>query len=108
MNKEEILAKSRAENRGRDEADLDTERKGAWIVWPVAFIAVLTVGVIDLHVLRKADYGMLMVLGLAMCIWFFYKYRMLKKKHELLVAITYILWTLFFLTAWLLQLLKVW
>ena len=107
MNKEEILAKSRAENRGRDEADLDTERKGAWIGWAVGIIGTLLVSLIDRIILGDFDYGLMLIFFLMGSVVFFYKYHMLKKKLWLLVALCYAFSTVLFLTAWLLQLLKI-
>ena len=108
MDKETILMRAQAENRGRDEADLEAQRKGAWIAYIVGIVAMIAVNIINAAVLGRVDHGANTVICLMACIAFFIKYRMLKKRHELVVALIYGALTLMFLAFWLLQLLKVW
>ena len=43
MNKEEILAKAQNENNGKDIADLDAQKKGAYIGYFVGIIGILLI-----------------------------------------------------------------
>ena len=108
MDKEAILSKAQAENRGRDEADLEAQRKGAWIAYLVGITGMIAVNVINGVVLKTVNHGPNFIICLMAAAAFFIKYRMLKKKHELIVAIIYGGLALMFLAFWLLQLTKVW
>lgn len=107
MNKEEILAKSRAENRGRDEADREAQRKGTWLAYLIGMVGMILVNLINGAVLKRVNHGANAVICLMTFVAFFVKYRALKKRHELIVALVYGALTLLFLVLWLLQLLKV-
>ena len=108
MDKETILKRAQAENRGRDEADLEAQRKGAWIAYIVGIVGMIAVNVVNGAVFGTVNHGPNCIICLMAAVAFFAKYRMLKKKHELIVAIVYGSLTLMFLAFWLLQLLKVW
>ena len=106
--KEAILSKAQAENRGRDEADLEAQRKGAWIAYLVGITGMIAVNVINGIVLKTVSHGPNFMICLMAAVAFFVKYGMLKKKHELVIACVYGGLALMFLVFWLLQLLKVW
>lgn len=108
MNKEEILRKAQAENHGRDEADLEAQKKGAWFAYLVGIVGMIAVNVINGAVFGTVNHGPNFIICLMAAVAFFAKYRTLKKKHELIVAIVYGALALMFLVFWLLQLLKVW
>ena len=108
MDREAILKKAQAENRGRDEADLDAQKKGAWFAYLVGIVCMIAVNAVNGMVLKTVNHGPNAVICLMACVAFCIKYRMLKKKHELIVALIYGALTLMFLAFWTLQLLKVW
>ncbi len=108
MDREAILKKAQAENRGRDAADLDAQQKGAWIGYLIGIVGMILVNIVNGTVLKTVNHGPNMVICLMACAAFFIKYRMLKKKHEGLVALIYGVLALMFLVFWLLQLFKVW
>ena len=108
MDREAILKKAQAENRGRDEADIHAQQKGAWIGYLIGIVGMILVNIVNGAVLKTVNYGPNMVICLMACAAFFIKYRTLNKKHEGLVALIYGILALMFLAFWLLQLFKVW
>ena len=107
MEKEEILMKAQQENKGKDIADLEAQRKGTnigFMVGGLAFIAIIIVEMIVNNVMHyEIMGGCFLMLGTS----FFVKYISLRKKHELFVAICYTLIALGWLTFWILRLTKV-
>lgn len=107
MNKEELLAKAKEENKGMDIADLDIQRRGAYISYFIGIFGIVLVDIINGIVFKFVNHGPNMVITLMAFIAFLYKYIKLKKTHELIVAIIYLLLTIMFLVFWILQLVKV-
>ena len=108
MNKEEILAKAQNDNKGMDVADLDAQKKGAYIGYFVGIIGILLIDIINGIVFKNVNHGPNMVIALMCFSAFITKYIKLKKTHELIVAILYGLLSIMFLVFWILQLVKVW
>ena len=108
MNREEILKKAQNDNGGRDEADLQAQKQGAWIAYIVGIIGIIAVDVVNAVVLGTIYHGANMVICLMAFVAFIIKYRQLKKKHELFVSVFYGALTLLFFVFWLLQLLHIW
>ena len=108
MDRETVLNRAQAENRGRDAADLAAQRKGAWLAYLVGMVGMILVNVINGVVLKKVNHGANAVICLMAFVAFFVKYRTLKKKHELYVALVYGALALMFSVFWVLQLTKVW
>ena len=108
MDREEILKKAQAENRGRDEADVRAQQKGAWLAYLIGIVGMIAVNMINAIVFGAVNHGPNIIVCLMACVAFLIKYRMLKKKHELVVALIYGALTLMFLVFWILQLFKVW
>ena len=107
MEKEEILKKAQEENKGNDMADLEAQRKGAYIAYFVGVIGVFLVTLITYWVSGSFNYGPIAIIFLMAGVAFLIKYISLKKKHELLVASIYGLSFVIFLTLWILQLCQV-
>ncbi|MBR1374040.1 hypothetical protein IJ556_06275, partial [bacterium] len=57
MNKDEILAKSREENNGRDFADIEAQHKGAYAAYFVGIILIIIVDIIEGFVFDRISYG---------------------------------------------------
>lgn len=108
MDKDEILAKAQSENKGMDIADLDAQKKGAYIGYFVGIIGIILVDIIDGIITKHVNHGANMVIVLMCFSAFLVKYIKLKKTHELIVSILYLLLSIMFLVFWILQLLKVW
>lgn len=107
MEKEEILMKAQQENKGKDIADLEAQRKGTNIGFMVGGLAFIAIVIVEMVVTGVMHYeimgGCFLMLGTS----FFVKYISLRKKHELVVAICYTLIALGWLTFWILRLTKV-
>ena len=97
MNKEEILAKSRAENKGTDEREKLVLIKAGQIAFTVGGVMCMLIALFN-SILSMVDHGgtradpklntMLWSIYLSMLgSLFLYKYIKLKKKHELFLAI---------------------
>ena len=97
MNKEEILAKSRAENKGTDEREKLVLIKAGQIAFTVGGVMCMLIALFN-SILSMVDHGgtrtdpklntMLWGIYLSMLgSLFLYKYIKLKKKHELFLAI---------------------
>ena len=107
MEKEEILMKAQQENKGKDIADLEAQKKGTNIGFMVGGLAFIAIIIVELIVTGVMHYeimgGCFVMLGVS----FFVKYAHTKKKHELFVAILYTLIAIGWLTFWILRLTKV-
>lgn len=96
MEKEEILAKSRKENKNKDIAELEVVNRSGRIAAIVGAVLCCVISFLDWHFTKTincacwaVDFGMLTAMFVA-------KYVKLKKKHELIVAIVYFLIFAFF------------
>ena len=107
MEKEEILMKAQQENKGKDIADLEAQRKGTNIGFMVGGLAFIAIVIVETVVTGIMHYeimgGCFLMLGTS----FFVKYISLRKRHELVVAILYTLIAIGWLTFWILRLTKV-
>lgn len=107
MDKNEILMKAQKENKGKDMADLEAQRKGtniAFMVGGLLFIAILIVEMLVNGVMHyEIMGGCFIMLGVS----FLVKYAILRKKHELFTGICYTLIAFGWLTFWILRLAKV-
>lgn len=104
MNKEEILAKAQSENHGKDLADVEAQRSGAWIAYMVGVILVILVDIVNGLVLHNVNRGIDFVLFSMAFVAFLTKYIKLRKRHELIVTICWGLLSLSMLVVWILQL----
>ena len=104
MNKEEILAKSKLENRGMDMVNLEVSRNSMQVGWVVVILllsAVMVVTAITKEIM-SVDICFAILAGSAAV--FGYKYLKLRKKHELIFTILYGLGALACLVGWIIQL----
>ena len=107
MNKEEILAKAQKENKGKDEADIEWQKKGAYAAYFIGVIGILLVSFITYWVKGIFNFGPIAIIFLMAFVGFSVKYVNSRKKHELMVALLYGINTLGFLALWILQLCEV-
>lgn len=96
MNKEEILKKSRLENKNRDLFEKEVFREGGNIGAVVAVALATIFFVIQIVVGEGMNYGLYAVVFSVLAAGFTVKAIRLKRKHELVVAIVYIVATLLF------------
>ncbi len=108
MEKNEILKMAQEDNKGMDIADLEAQKKGAYIGYFIGIIGIILVDVINGVVFKTINHGPNMVIALMCFTAFIIKYIKLKKTHELIVSIIYALLAIMFLVFWILQLTKVW
>jgi hypothetical protein len=94
MEKQEILEKSQQENKEMDIADREAQRKGSWIGFVVALAACLVITILQASIKGTVPYPVFFVLGSLESGLFFAKYAFLRKKHELLVAVSFVLMSL--------------
>ncbi len=104
MNKNEILLKAQKENKGKDIADLDVQRKGAYFAYFTGLFLIIIWDVVEGFTFHHINYGGNMVLFAMAATAFSVKYLQLRKTHELIFSLIYGLGTIAFLVLWILQL----
>ena len=104
MNREDILAKSQQENRGMDVASLEVSKTSILFGWSVLVVLLGAVAVADALVFERVNYETFFALMTGCSAVFFSKYRKLRRKHELVLAVVYAVIAAAFLAAWILQL----
>ena len=104
MTKEEILLKAQEENKGKDMADLEAQRKGAYAAYFVGILLIVIVDVVEGFVFNRISYGGNMAVFMMAFTAFIVKFRVRKKKHELFVALVYGAIGIMWLVLWILQL----
>lgn len=107
MEKEEILMQAQHQNKGKDIADLDAQKKGAYLAYFVGLFLIIIWDVVEGIIFHHINYGGNMALFAMAFTAFLIKYISLKKKHELIVSIIYGLGTIAFLVLWILQLIGI-
>lgn len=104
MNKEEILEKSRKENKNQDIFEKEVMREGGNIGAIVAAILATIFFVIQILVGEGMNYGLYAVVFSIFAAGFVVKAIRRKRRHEIAVAILYIIATLMFSAAHIYQL----
>ena len=104
MNREEILEKSRQENRGQDVANLEVSRSSIVFGWIVAVCMLAIVAVTEALKYERMNNGIFFAIMAGCTAIFIRKYLKLHKRHELYIAIVYAVASVAFLIAWILQL----
>ena len=104
MERNEILEKAQKENNGKDIADLEAQRKGAYIAYFVGLFLIIIWDVVEGILFHRVNFGGNLALAAMAFTAFLVKYLNLRKKHELFVAIVYGLLTVAFAVMWVLQL----
>ena len=106
MNKEEILAKSKQENRGQDIAELEAAKASMQLGWLVIICLLAAVSVVDALVFGRVNNEGFFAVMAGCAAVFGSKYRRLRRRHELIMSILYGFAAAAFLVAWILQLAK--
>ena len=106
MTKEEILEKSRTENKGKDIVEEEIIKKGFLTCWIVSLIAAAVVAMVEGIVLGKTNYGIFFSLMSGLFVFFLVKFMKLRRKHELFITIMYGIAAGCFLAAWIINLVK--
>ena len=87
MNREEILEKSRRENEGTDEMELVVLNLAGKLAAQIGIIICCVVAVLQAEFTDSTSYESWMIYFSILGTLFTVKYSMLRKKHELLLAI---------------------
>lgn len=90
MTKEEILAKSRDENRNGDLIDLEVQSKAAKVGIFVSFLLCAVISIVELIFTKKVSVQCWMVFFGITATIFLVKFIKMHKKHELFVFICYL------------------
>ena len=106
MNKDEILERSRRENKNQDIYGKEVIIKGNRYACIAAAVLATIFFVIQIFVGGGINYGLYAVVFSMPMAGFWMKYAKLRKKHELLVAICYTVGVLLFSAAHIYQLIS--
>ena len=106
MNREEILAKSRQENRGQDVANLEVSRSSIVFGWIVAVCLLAVVAVTEAIKYDRMNNGIFFAVMAGCSAIFIRKYLKLRQRHELYISIIYVIGAAAFLISWIIQLAK--
>lgn len=106
MTKEEILEKSRTENKGKDIVEEEVVKKGFLSCWIVSLIAASVVAMVEGIVLGKQNSGIFFSLMSGLFTFFLVKYIRLRRKHELFITVMYGIAAVCFLASWIISLVK--
>ena len=106
MNKEEILAKSKQENHGQDIASLEVSKASMLFGWITAVCMLAFVAVVEALVHDRMNSGIFFAVMAGCSAIFINKYLKLRKRHELYIAIVYVIAAVAFLISWIFQLTK--
>ena len=106
MNKEEILAKSKQENRGMDFVNLEASKRSMEVGWVTILVLLAIVIVVNAVTREKMSYDICFAMLAGCGTIFGYKYLKMRKKHELVITVCYALGALGCLVGWILQLIK--
>ena len=106
MNREEILAKSKQENRGQDIVGLAAARDSMQLGWVVMICLLAAVTVVDAIVFERMNNEVFFVVMAGSAAVFISKYLKLRRKHELVISAVYVILAVVYLVLWILQLVK--
>ena len=106
MNKDELLERSRRENKNQDIYEKEVIIKGNRYACIAAAVLATIFFVIQIFVGGGINYGLYAVVFSMPMAGFWMKYAKLRKKHELLVAICYTVGVLLFSAAHIYQLIS--
>jgi hypothetical protein len=99
VDKEKILEMSRKENKNKDIAELDVEKKANNIAVIVGSIFALILILLQAVTKNGVNYGIAAIVEIMCAVSSCYKYLCLKRKKHLLLAIYFILISIIFTSA---------
>lgn len=104
MTKEEILERSRDENKGKDVVEEEFVRRGFMVCWIVAVVSASIVAVVEGIVLGRQNSGIFFTLMSALFSFFIMKFIRFRKRHELIATISYGIAAVCFFIVWVISL----
>lgn len=90
MDKDEILAKSRAENKDRDFVEAEALSRGNAAAFTTGVLLCSLISVLHAVFKDSVDYGVWTVMFGMMSTIMLVKFARLRKRHELLIGLTYL------------------
>lgn len=106
MNKDDILAKSRAENQGSDEYEKMVLEKAGKLAAQAGMLACCAVALVSVACTGRTNNTCWVIYFSIYATLFWTKYRHLRRKHERMLAITATVVGLFFLSLFVLDLVR--
>ena len=106
MNKEEILAKSREENKGKDIATIETTKSALQAGYLVLGLLAVFVGIVEQLAFGRQLTGILFAVNASLAVTHFFLYVQLRRRLNLLTGALTAFTSLCWLIAWLLQIVK--
>lgn len=104
MNKEDILEKSRRENKNRDVAELEVISQASTVAGRVGMLVCCAIAILEVIFTGKPGLGTWAIYFSILATLMLVKYIKLRRRHELWITILYIFCFAAFLTAYVLQL----
>lgn len=96
MDRDDILAKSRAEYRGTDEYERTVQEQAGRLAMQVGLLSCCLTAVLEALLTGRVSLVSWAIYFSALSANFWVKYRRLRRRHELLVALLYSALCLFF------------
>ena len=106
MNREEILEKSRQENKGRDEMERDVFARAGQTACAVGGIVCALVIILEALFARQVNFSTWAVYLSMTGTMLLMKYRSLKKTHELIFGVCQLVMALMFLVMYVIRLVR--
>lgn len=104
MNKEEILAKSRNENKNEDVYEKEVLKQAGYVGGITAAIVTTALFILEMVIKGGTNFGFWAILFSIFAGEFTYKAIKLKRKHEIVIAIVYILLSILLIAGFINQL----
>lgn len=106
MDKDEILHKSRSENKNRDYPEAEGLQKASVIAFIVGCSACVIISAVQRYFTETTNFGCWIVNFSILGTVFLVKYIHLKKRHELAMAILYFAFLLLFLVGFIMSMVR--
>lgn len=87
MDKEEILAKSRKENKNQDLAELEIQRDGAHLAGLIAAMMCITFFTVEWVLFDRASYGYYSIFSMFAAVSHTYRAFKLRKTQNIVIAV---------------------
>lgn len=103
MTKEEILEKSRIDNKNLDAYDLEIQRKASVVAFGIGIIFIGIIFPLLILFKKEYHYELFIIFNAMEAGLFGYKYIKMRKKHELIAASLYTIALLMFTVAFIMS-----
>lgn len=103
MNKEEILAKSRKENKNQDIVEYEVLKSAGSIATRIGLLLCCLIAVMEVIFTGKVSFGSWFIFFGMLSTQFLVKFIKLHRRHELLVAVLYLVLCIMFFILFVIQ-----